>query len=132
MTSMMLIEDAEEAAIVAEIFNAIRKTLDDGKDYKKAPCFDECAYLDGRGEYFSDFPNSNYPNPAVKEGYVGAFPESGLVRIPYGSPVYVYRSIGGGEAVYDIYSFGYRGKFEVVTDLEGDLAGLVNSDYFPF
>lgn len=132
MTSMMLIEDAEEAAKVAEIFNAIRKTLDEGKDYKKAPCFDECAYLDGRGECFSDYPNSNCPNPAIRDGYVGAFPESGLIRIPYRSLVYVYRDIGGGEAVYDIYSFGYRGKFEIETDIEGDLAGLVNSGYFPF
>lgn len=132
MINMMLVEDAEEAAKIVELFNTIRKTIDEGKDYRKAACFDECAFVDGRGECFTDYPNSNYPNPALKAGYVGAFPEGGLVRIPYGSLVYVYRSIGGGEAVYDVYSFGYKGKFVAETDLEGDLAGLVNSDYFPF
>lgn len=133
MKNLMFVEDNDEAAKVVELFDAIRQTLDDGKDYRKAACFDECAFIDGRGECFTDYPNDNCPNPATEAGYVGAFPHSGLVRIPYGSLVYIYRDIGGGNAVYDAYSFGYRGKFAVEKDIEGDLAGLCNAgnDFFP-
>lgn len=133
MKNLMFVDNKEEAAKVEELFNTIRQTLDEGKDYRKAACFDECAFIDGRGECFSDFPNEGCPNPAREAGYVGAFPESGLVRIPYGALVYIYRDVGGGYAVYDAYSFGYRGKFAVEKDIEGDLAGLanLNADFFP-
>lgn len=133
MKNLMFVDTKEEAAKVEELFNTIRKTLDEGKDYRKAACFDECAFIDGKGECFSDFPNVGCPNPASLAGYVGAFPESGLVRIPFGSLVYVYRDVGNGYAVYDAYSFGYKGNFAVMKDIEGDLAGLANlrADFFP-
>lgn len=133
MTNLMFVNTEDEAKKVEELFATIRKTLDEGKDYKKAACFDECAFIDGRGECFSDFGNSNHPNPAKAAGYVGVFPYSGIVRIPYGSLVYIYRKGGDGTEVYDAYSFGYKGNFAVEKDIEGDLAGLanLNDDFFP-
>lgn len=113
MTTLMLVEDMEEAAMVEQLFNKIRTTLDEGKGYRDARCFDGAAFVDGRGEAF----------------FLGE-----LVRIPYGALVYVYRDVGNGDAAYDAYSFGYRGNFAVQRDVEGDLAGLVNlgSEFFPF
>ena len=133
MKNLMFVDTKEEAAMVERLFNEVRKTLDEGKGYRDARCFDEAAFIDGRGECFSDFPNEGCPNPAREAGYVGAFPESGIVRIPYGALVYTYRNIGGGYAVYDAYSFGYKGNFAVKKDIEGDLAGLCNAgdDFFP-
>lgn len=132
MTTMILVEDNEEAAMVEELFTKIRTTLDEGKGYRDASCFDEAAFIDGRGEAFSDYPNVNCPNAAATGA--GDFPYGSLVRIPYGSLVYVYRDIGNGCAVYDVYSFGYGGRFVVTKDTEGDLAGLVNlgGEFFPF
>ena len=54
--------------------------------------------------------------------------------IPRGAIVYVFRDIGGGEAVWDIYKFGYCGEYAVSKDNEGDVAGLVNAGlkWFPF
>ena len=134
MTNMLLIEDKEEAAMVERLFNEIRKTLDEGKTYRDARCFDGANFIDGRGESFSDYPNENCPSEAHKAGVAGAFPNGELVRIPYGALVYHYRDIGNGGAVYDVYSFGHNGKFAVEKDVEGDLAGLVNlgSEFFPF
>lgn len=113
MIEMMLVEDEDEAAMVERIFNEIRKTLDEGRSYRDARCFDEAAFFDGRGEAF----------------FLGE-----LVRIPYGALVYVYRNVGNGEAVYDVYSFGYMSQVTVEKDVEGDLAGLVNlgGEFFPF
>ena len=134
MTKMMLVEDKEEAAMVERLFNEIRETLLEGKSYRDARCFDTAAFMDGRCESFSDYPNEAYPSAAYVAKVAGAFPHGELVRIPFGSLVYVYRNVGNGEAVYDVYSFGYMGKFGVEKDVEGDLAGLVNlgSEFFPF
>lgn len=107
MINMMLVEDKGEALKVETLFEKVRTELDAGRSFVDADCYSE------ERQAFTDF-------------------RKGGVCIPFGSLVYVYRSIGGGEAVYDVYSFGYKGKFVVETDLEGDLAGLVNSDYFPF
>lgn len=131
MNTMMFVENETEAKIVEELFTKIRQTLDEGKDHKKARCFDEAAFIDGRGEAFSDYPNENCPNAAATGA--GDFPYGGFVRIPYGALVYVYRKVEGGYGVYDAYSFGYRGNFGVKKGLEGDLAGLCNAgdDFFP-
>ena len=131
MKTLMFVEGKEEAAMVAELFAKIRMTLDKGKGYRDARCFDEAAFFDGRGEAFTDYPNVKCTNAAATGA--GDFPYGSLVRIPYGSLVYVYRDIGNGEAVYDAYSFGYKGKFAVEKDIEGDLAGLANlsEDLFP-
>ena len=133
MTTMILGEDKEEAAMVERIFNEIRETLDEGKGYRDARRFDEAAFVDGRGESFSDYPNENCPSASSVAGVAGAFPYGELVRIPYGALVYVYRDLGNGYAVYDVYSFGYGGRFAVMKDVEGDLAGLVNlgGKFFP-
>lgn len=133
MKNLMFVDTKEEAAMVERLFDGIRKTLDEGKGYRDARCFDEAAFMDGRGESFSDYPNDDYPSAACVAGVAGAFPHGELVRIPYGSLVYVYRDIGNGWAVYDAYSFGYKGNFAVMKDIEGDLAGLANlsEDFFP-
>ena len=112
MQNLMFVEDNDEAAMVERLFNEIRKTLDEGRSYRDARCFDEAAFFDGRGEAF----------------FLGE-----LVRIPYGALVYVYRDVGNGYYVYDAYSFGYKGKFDSLKGLEGDLAGLCNAgeDFFP-
>lgn len=134
MVKMMLVEDMDEAAMVERLFNEIRKTLDEGRSYRDARCFDMAAYMDGRGEAFSDYPNEAYPSAAHAANVAGAFPHGELVRIPYGALVYVYRDVGNGEAVYDVYSFGYMSNVTVEKDVEGDLAGLVNlgGEFFPF
>ena len=131
MKTLMFVENKEEAAMVEQLFNKIRTTLDEGKGYRDARCFDGAAFMDGRGEAFSDYPNENCPNAAATGA--GDFPYGSLVRIPYGALVYVYRDVGGGYAVYDAYSFGYKGKFAEQKDIEGDLAGLANlsEDFFP-
>ena len=131
MKTMMFVEGKEEAATVERLFDEIRKTLDEGKGYRDARCFDHANFMDGRGEAFSDYPNENCLNAAATR--LGAFPYGGLVRIPHGALVYVYRDVGGGNAVYDAYSFGYKGNFAVKKDIEGDLAGLCNAgdDFFP-
>lgn len=133
MKNLMFVDTKEEAAKVEELFNTVRKTLDEGKDYRKAACFDVAAFMDGRGESFTDYPNFDRPSAACVAGVAGAFPHGELVRIPYGSLVYVYRDIGNGWAAYDAYSFGYKGNFAVMKDIEGDLAGLANlsADFFP-
>ena len=109
MTNMILVEDKGEAAIVATFFGAVQKHIEAGRTYK-----DTIHYSEERNG-FTDF-------------------QEGGVFIPYGSLVYVYREVGGGEAVYDAYSFGYMGVFAVSKDIEGDLAGLVNAGckFFPF
>ena len=133
MTKLMFVENKEEAEMVKDLFAKIRKTLDEGKGYREAACFDTAAFTDGRGEFFSDYPNFDCPSIAYEAGVVGAFPHGELVRIPYGALVYVYRDVGGGYAVYDAYSFGHKGNFAVKEDIEGDLAGLANlsEDFFP-
>jgi hypothetical protein len=133
MKNLMFVDTKEEAAMVERLFDGIRKTLDEGKGYRDARSFDEAAFMDGRGESFSDYPNDDHPSAACVAGVAGAFPHGELVRIPYGSLVYVYRDIGDGWAVYDAYSFGYHGNFAVEKDIEGDLAGLANlsADFFP-
>ena len=109
MTKMMMTDDMEEAVKVEAMFNEVTKAIADGKEYSDADC-----YCDETNS-FSDF---------TEDG----------VNIPYGTIVYVFRDIGGGEAVWDIYKFGECGKFEASKDHEGDTAGLVNAgfDWFPF
>lgn len=108
MKNLMFVENKGEASKVEAFFETIRAHLDAGRSYEDA------VYYDEERKVFSDF-------------------TEGGVCIPYGSLVYVYRNVGGGEAVYDAYSFGYRGKFAVEKDIEGDLAGLANlgEDFFP-
>ena len=131
MKTLMFVEGKEEAAMVEQLFNKIRTTLDEGKGYRDARCFDEAAFIDGKGEAFSDYPNEDCPNAAATGA--GDFPYGSLVRIPYGALVYVNRDVGNGYYVYDAYSFGYKGKFDSLKGLEGDLAGLCNAgeDFFP-
>ena len=107
MITMMLVEDKGEAIKVESFFEKVRTELEAGRSFVEADCYSE------ERQAFTDFMD-------------------GGVCIPFGSLVYVYRDIGGGGAAYDVYSFGYGGKFVAETNLEGDLAGLVNSDYFPF
>ena len=109
MKKMMMTDVMEEAVKVEAMFNEVTKAIADGKGYSGADCY--CDETDS----FSDF-------------------TEGRVNIPYGTIVYVFRDIGGGEAVWDIYKFGECGKFVSNKDNEGDTAGLVNagSDWFPF
>ena len=46
MKNLMFVDTKDEAAMVERLFDEIRKTLDEGKNYKKARCFDEAAYVD--------------------------------------------------------------------------------------
>ena len=109
MKKMMMTEDKGEAAKVEAFFNEVTKAIADGNGYSDADC-----YCDETNS-FSDF---------TEDG----------VNIPYGTIVYVFRDIGGGEAVWDIYKFGCNGEFAVCKDNEGDVAGLVNAGlgWFPF
>ena len=109
MIKMMMTQSKGEAAKVEALFTDILKAYADGKEYCDAVCY--CDETD----CFSDH-------------IIGG------VSIPRGSLVYVYRDIGNGEAVWDIYKFGYQGLYAVKCGCEGDVAGLVNagSDLFPF
>ena len=112
MKNMMMTEDRAEAkkveALFIEIFDSTTYSVEENSfDATKASCY--CKETD-------------------------SFNDNGGMSIPRGSLVYVYRDIGGGEAVYDIYSFGYGDRYLVSKDNEGDIAGLVNagSEFFPF
>ena len=109
MIKMMMTQSKGEAAKVEALFEAIQRTLAEGKTFVDADCY--CADTIS----FTDF---------MEDG----------IDIPYGTIVYVYRGIGNGEAVWDIYKFGYNGEFAANKDNEGDVAGLVNSGdtWFPF
>ena len=109
MKKMMMTEDKGEAAKVEAVFEAIQRALAEGKTFEDADCY--CADTIS----FTDF---------MEDG----------IDIHYGTIVYVYRGIGNGEAVWDIYKFGYNGEFAVSKDNEGDVAGLVNAGFgwFPF
>jgi len=109
MKKMMMTEDKGEALKVEAFFNEIKKTMEGGASYSDANC-----YCDETNS-FTDL---------TVDG----------VDIPFGTLVYVYRDIGNGEAVWDIYNFGNGGKFEANKDNEGDTAGLVNAgfEFFPF
>ena len=109
MKKMMMTEDKGEAAKVETLFNEVCNAREKGEPYCNAPC-----YCDETNS-FTDF-------------------MEGGTDIPYGTIVYVYRDIGNGEAVWDIYKFGYNGEFAVSKDNEGDVAGLVNAGFgwFPF
>ena len=106
MIKMMMVEDKEEAKKVDEIFSAIYWTIANG--WKATDATSYCEETD----------TFRYKD----------------IEIPRGSIVYVFRDIGGGEAVWDIYKFGYCGEYLVSKDNEGDVAGLVNagSSWFPF
>ena len=108
MIKIMMTTDADEAAKVDAIFNEIKRYRDMGiLWWKGMPCY--CVETD-------------------------SYTDHSGVDIPRGSLVYVFRDIGGGEAVWDIYKFGYCGEYAVSKDNEGDVAGLVNagSSWFPF
>lgn len=109
MKKMLMTETKGEAEKVAELFKEVSECLDKGWQDISAPCYSNAR------DSFTDF---------VEDGVV----------IPRGSIVYVYRDIGGGEAVWDIYKFGYCGEYAVSKDNEGDVAGLVNAGlkWFPF
>lgn len=109
MKKMLMTEDKGEAAKVQALFEEITKAIADGKKDYDADCY--CDETDT----FTDF---------LEDG----------VDIPRGAIVYVFRDIGGGEAVWDIYKFGYCGEYAVSKDNEGDVAGLVNAGLklFPF
>lgn len=109
MVKMMMTEDKGEAAKVEAFFNDVQKAIAEGKTFVGADCY--CADTIS----FTDF-------------------RDGGLDIPYGTIVYVFRDIGNGEAVWDIYKFGYNGEFAASKDNEGDEAGLVNAgmDWFPF
>ena len=110
MIKMMMTEDKGEARKVEALFNEIKRYRDMGiLWWKNMPCY--CAETDSYTDRM----------------------ESG-VDIPRGTIVYVFRDIGGGEAVWDIYKFGYCGEYAVSKDNEGDVAGLVNAGlrWFPF
>ena len=109
MKKMMMTEDKGEARKVEAFFDEIQKAIADGKPYCDADCY--CEETDS----FTDL---------MENG----------VDIPRGAIVYVYRDIGNGEAVWDIYKFGYNGEFAASKDNEGDVAGLVNAGFgwFPF
>ena len=109
MTKLMIVDDKGEAAKVEALFNEIQKTMAEGKKDYDSDCYcDETDTFTDHMEFGVD--------------------------IPRGAIVYYFRSIGGGEAVWDIYKFGYCGEYAVSKDNEGDLAGLVNAgfDFFPF
>ena len=109
MKKMMMTEDKGEARKVDAFYNEIQKAIADGKPYYDAVCY--CEETDS----FTD---------RMENG----------MDIPRGAIVYVFRDIGGGEAVWDIYKFGYCGEYSVSKDNEGDVAGLVNAGlkWFPF
>ena len=106
MKTMMMTEDKGEALKVEAFFNEIKKSIEGGASYSDADC-----YCDETNS-FTDL-------------------MEGGVDIPFGTLVYVYRDIGNGEAVWDIYDFG---TFKASKDNEGDVAGLVNAgfEFFPF
>ena len=106
MKKMMMTEDKGEALKVEALFNEILDVRDKGKSFCHALCYCDETHS------FTDF---------MTDG----------VDIPFGALVYVYRDIGNGEAVWDIYDFG---NFEASKDNEGDVAGLVNAgfEFFPF
>lgn len=106
MKKMMMTEDEGEALKVEALFNEICEVRNKGKSFCQAFCYRDETYS------FTDF-------------------TEGGVDIPVGTLVYVYRDIGNGEAVWDIYDFG---KFKASKDNEGDVAGLVNAgfEFFPF
>ena len=109
MKKMMMTEDKGEALKVEALFKEVTEVLNAGMKPTEATCYSTDS------NSFTDF-------------------EEDGVDIPYGALVYVYRDIGNGEAVWDIYNFGNGGKFEASKDNEGDTAGLVNAgfDWFPF
>ena len=109
MKKMMMTETKGEAAKVEALFNEIQKVLGEGKKYSDANCY--CDETDS----FTTFTTDG-------------------IDIPHGTIVYVFREIGNGEAVWDIYKFGYNGEFAASKNNEGDVAGLVNSGdtWFPF
>lgn len=106
MKKMMMTEDKGEALKVEALFNEISDARAKGEPYCNANCYCE------ESNSFTDF---------TVDG----------VDIPFGTLVYVYRDIGNGEAVWDIYDFG---TFKASKDNEGDTAGLVNAgfEFFPF
>lgn len=108
MIKMMLVKDKGEAVKVETFFKAVMNHLNAGRHYTATVHYSE------EQDAFTDFQEDG-------------------VSIPFGALVYVYRNIGGGEGVYDAYSFGYKGNFAVKKDVEGDLAGLANlsEDFFP-
>lgn len=107
MKKMLMTETKGEAEKVAELFKEVRECLDKGLQDILTPC-----YSDETDSFI------------VEDG----------MDIPRGAIVYVYRDIGGGEAVWDIYKFGYCGEYAVSKDNEGDVAGLMNAGlkWFPF
>lgn len=109
MTRLMIANDEGEAAKVEALFKEVTEVLNAGMQHTEASCYSTDT------NSFTDF-------------------EEDGVDIPRGAIVYVYRDIGKGEAVWDIYKFGYCGEYAVSKDNEGDLAGLVNAgfDFFPF
>ena len=109
MKKMLMTETQGESEKVAELFKEVSECLDKGRKDISAPCYSYDT------DSFTDF---------LSDG----------VDIPRGAIVYVYRDIGGGEAVWDIYKFGYCGEYAVSKDNEGDVAGLVNAglNWFPF
>ena len=108
---MMFTETRAEADSVVKIFNSVFESTHEGKILENNLYYN--LYYNEEGRYFDDF--------------------EGLVSIPYGALVYVYRNTEDGSGVYDVYSFGYNGKFAYSKDIEGDLAGLCNAgdDFFP-
>ena len=109
MKKMLMTETKGEAEKVQALFEEITKAIADGKKDYDANCY--CDETDTFTDHL----------------------EFG-VDIPRGAIVYVFRDIGGGEAVWDIYKFGYHGEYAVSKDNEGDVAGLVNAGlkWFPF
>lgn len=109
MKKMIMTETKGEAEKVQALFEEITKAIADGKKDYDADCY--CDETDTFTDHL----------------------EFG-VDIPRGAIVYVFRDIGGGEAVWDIYKFGYCGEYAVSKDNEGDVAGLVNAGlkWFPF
>ena len=109
MKKMLMTETKGEAEKVQALFEEITKAIADGKKDYDASCY--CDETDTFTDHL----------------------EFG-VDIPRGAIVYVFRDIGGGEAVWDIYKFGYCGEYAVSKDNEGDVAGLVNAGlkWFPF
>lgn len=109
MKKMLMTETKGEAEKVQALFEEITKAIADGKKDYDADCY--CDETDTFTDHL----------------------EFG-VDIPRGAIVYVFRDIGGGEAVWDIYKFGYCGEYAVSKDNEGDVAGLVNAGlkWFPF
>ena len=106
MKKMMMTEDKGEALKVEALFKEVADCLNAGMKPTEATCYSTDS------NSFTDF-------------------EEDGVDIPFGTLVYVYRDIGNGEAVWDIYDFG---TFKASKDNEGDVAGLVNAgfEFFPF